>query len=140
MYCCIKDERLQYLREGKICQAAEVFAGEEDMQEKDDYEIELQYAFAGALPSSFLGSQAWTSDRVADALALCCFLSKLSLFITMTTNPKWPEIVSQLRAGQTASDIPIIVCRAFWNHLAALCKFLYSYFGYVIYRITVIEF
>jgi hypothetical protein len=30
MYCRIEDERLQYLREGKIHQAAEVFIGEED--------------------------------------------------------------------------------------------------------------
>jgi hypothetical protein len=33
MYCCIEDERLQYLREGKTRQAREVFAAgeEEDM-------------------------------------------------------------------------------------------------------------
>jgi hypothetical protein len=58
----------------------------------------------------------------------------------MTTNPKWPEIVSQLRPGQTASDIPVIVCRAFRNRLAALYKFLHSRFGRVVYLITVVEF
>jgi Helitron helicase-like domain at N-terminus len=58
----------------------------------------------------------------------------------MTTNPKWPEIVSQLQAGQTAADAPIIVCRAFRNRLAALCKFLHSRFGRVVYLITVVEF
>ena len=58
MYSRIKDEWLQYIREGKLRQAGEVFAGEEDTQEKGDYEIELQRAFAGVLPSSFLSSQA----------------------------------------------------------------------------------
>ena len=140
MYSRIEDERLQYLREGKIRQAGEVFAGEEDTQEKDEYETELQQAFAGVLPSSFLGSRAWTLDRVADALALCRSFGKPSLFITMTTNPKWPEIISQLRLGQTASDIPVIVCRAFRNRLAALYKFLHSRFGRVVYLITVVEF
>jgi hypothetical protein len=58
----------------------------------------------------------------------------------MTTNPKWPEIVSQLQAGQTAADAPLIVCRAFQNRLVALCKFLHRRFGRVVYLITVVEF
>jgi hypothetical protein len=58
MYSRIEGERLQYIREGKIRQAGEVFAEEEDTQEKNDYEIELQRAFASVLPSSFLGSRA----------------------------------------------------------------------------------
>jgi hypothetical protein len=140
MYSRIEDERLQYIREGKLRQAGEVFAGEEDTQEKDDYEMELQRAFASVLPSSFLGSRAWTSERVADALALLRSLGKPSLLITMTTNPKWPEIVSQLRPGQTALDIPVVVCRAFRGRLAALEKFLHWRFGRVIYQIKVVEF
>jgi hypothetical protein len=102
--------------------------------------MELQRAFSGVLPSSFLGSRAWTSERVADALALCRSLGKPSLFITMTTNPKWPEIVSQLKLGQTASDIPVVVCRAFQARLAALERFLHSRFGRVVYLIKVVEF
>jgi hypothetical protein len=80
------------------------------------------------------------SDRIADALALYYSLNQLSLFIMMTTNSKWPEIISQLKAGQTALDTLVIICRAFQNCLAALCKFLHSYFGHILYRITVIEF
>jgi hypothetical protein len=56
MYSRIEDEWLQYIREGKPRQAGEVFVGEEDTQEKDDYEMELQRAFANILPSSFLSS------------------------------------------------------------------------------------
>jgi hypothetical protein len=142
MYCRIEDERLQYLREGKTRQAREVFAAgeEEDTQEKDDYEMELQRAFAGVLPSSFLGSRAWTSERIADALALCRIYGKPSLFITMTTNPKWPEILCRLTKGQTAADVPVIVCRVFHNRLAVLKKFLRERFGCVVYTITVVEF
>ena len=58
----------------------------------------------------------------------------------MTTNPKWPEIVSQLKLGQTASDIPVVVCRAFQARLAALERFLHSRFGCVVYLIKVVEF
>jgi hypothetical protein len=60
-------------------------------------------------------------------------LGKPSLLITITTNPKWLEIVSQLRPGQTALDIPVVVCRAFKGRLAALEKFLHWRFGCVIY-------
>ena len=38
---------------------------------------------------------------------------KPDLFITMTTNPKWTEITSQLLEGQTAQDRPDIVARVF---------------------------
>jgi hypothetical protein len=140
MYCRIEDERLQYLREGKTRQAREVFAAEEDTQEKDDYEMELQRAFAGVLPSSFLGSRAWTSERIADALALCRIYGKPSLFITMTTNPKWLEILSRLTRGQTAADVPVVVCRVFHNRLTVLKKFLRERFGCIVYTITVVEF
>jgi hypothetical protein len=72
---------------------------EEDTQEKDDYKMELLHAFASVLLSSFLNSCAWTSKRIVDALALCRIYSKPSLFITITTNPKWLEILYRLTKG-----------------------------------------
>ena len=79
-------------------------------------------------------------ERVADSLALLRFLGKASLLITITTNPKWLEIVSQLGLGQTAADILVVVCRAFQARLVALERFLYSRFSCVVYKIKVIEF
>ena len=49
---------------------------------------------AVTLPSSFIGSRAWALEQLVDALALCWEHSKPSFFITITTNPKWPEITS----------------------------------------------
>jgi hypothetical protein len=79
-------------------------------------------------------------ERIADALALCRIYGKLSLFITMTTNPKWPEILYRLARGQTAADVPVVVCRVFHNRLAALKKFLRKRFSCIVYTITVVEF
>ena len=73
-------------------------------------------------------------------MALCCIYSKPSLFITITTNPKWLEILCRLTKGQTAADVPVIVCRVFHNRLAVLKKFLRERFGCVVYTITVVEF
>src|SRR5215207_5417444 len=49
------------------------------------------------LPASFVHSKLWASNQVADALALCRKFGKPSLFLTMTTNLNWPEIVSELK-------------------------------------------
>jgi hypothetical protein len=73
-------------------------------------------------------------------LALCRIYSKLSLFITITTNPKSLEILCRLAKGQTAADVLVVVCRVFHNHLAVLKKFLCERFSCIVYTITVVEF
>jgi hypothetical protein len=135
MYSRIEDERLQYIQEGRLRQAQQVYCDEAEAQDE-----ELQRMFASTLPSSFIGSRAWASEKVADALAICRQYGKPSIFLTMTTNPKWPEIVSRLLPGQTAADIPVDVCRVFCNRLAQLTQFLQRHFGTIVYMISVIEF
>lgn len=142
MFSRIEDERLEYIRNGKQHQAQNLFQDDEDSGAiEDEQDRELEQLFLGTLPSSFLGSRAWISENVANALAICRDLGKPSLFVTMTTNPKWPEIVQQLLPGQTAADRPTIVCRAFKARLDKLLQFFKSsYFGGVVYIISVIEF
>ena len=74
------------------------------------------------LPSSFLGSIRWTSEQVADALALAARFGPPTFFITMTYNPDWIEIVSCLKGNQTCDDIPDVVVRVFKAKLYALLK------------------
>lgn len=95
------------------------------------------------LPASFLGSKRWASEQVADSLAIAATYGNPTLFLTMTSNPEWPEISSQLRPGQTYADIPLMVVRVFKRKLALLLKALKSMFvnaGRQIYSIHVIEF
>jgi hypothetical protein len=42
---------------------------------------------------------------------------KLDLFITMTCNPKWEEIVSTLKLNEIANDRPDLVTRVFVGKL-----------------------
>jgi hypothetical protein len=58
----------------------------------------------------------------------------------MTTNPNWIEITSRLQPGQTAANIPSIVCRVFHQKVIVLCNFFRRYFGNILYEIRVIEF
>jgi hypothetical protein len=74
------------------------------------------------LPASFLGSRRWTSNQVADTLAIAAHYGAPTFFITMTCNPLWPEIQDQLLPGQSYTDIPTVVVRVFREKLKALIK------------------
>lgn len=95
------------------------------------------------LPSSFLGSNRWASEQIADSLALAAQYGPPTFFITMTCNPTWPEIVSQLCPGQTHTHVPLIVVRVFKQKLRRLEQLLSSMFpnaGHIVYFIHSIEF
>lgn len=95
------------------------------------------------LPTSFLASRLWAAGQVADSLAVAAALGNPTFFITMTCNAAWPEIVSQLRAGQTFSDIPVVVARVFKRKLCLLLQTLKTMFmnsGKILYCIHSIEF
>ncbi|KAI0074751.1 hypothetical protein K474DRAFT_1577772, partial [Panus rudis PR-1116 ss-1] len=95
------------------------------------------------LPSSFLGSNRWASEQIADSLAIAARFGPPTFFITMTCNATWPEISSQLRPGQTYADIPLVVIRVFRRKLALLEKTLRNMFpnsGGIDYMIRTVEF
>jgi len=48
------------------------------------------------LPASFLGLHCWASEQVSDCLAIAAALGNPTFFVTMTCNPQWLEITSQL--------------------------------------------
>jgi hypothetical protein len=85
------------------------------------------------LPSSFVGSTRWTQENISNGLAIAASLGNPTFFITMTCNPRWPEITSRLRPGQTVADIPEVVVRVFKAKLTLLLrvsqfKFIFSMF------------
>ncbi|PIL35223.1 hypothetical protein GSI_03013 [Ganoderma sinense ZZ0214-1] len=95
------------------------------------------------LPASFLGSNRWASDQIADSLAIAAAYGPPMFFITMTCNPDWPEIKARCRPGQTFRDVPVVVCRVFKQKLTMLEHDLRTMFpnaGGVEYLIHSIEF
>ncbi|KAL7284959.1 hypothetical protein ACG7TL_000048 [Trametes sanguinea] len=95
------------------------------------------------LPASFLGSNRWASEQIADSLAIAAMYGPPTFFITMTCNTSWPEITSQLASGQQFHDIPVVVCRVFKQKLALLEHCLRTMFpnaGRLLYLIHSIEF
>uniref|UniRef100_A0A8R1I5I4 ATP-dependent DNA helicase n=1 Tax=Caenorhabditis japonica TaxID=281687 RepID=A0A8R1I5I4_CAEJA len=72
------------------------------------------------LPSSFPGSPRAMVQDYQDAMSIVAKYGKPDYFLTMTCNPKWPEIEESLEDGQTASDRPDIVARVFKLKVNAL--------------------
>lgn len=97
------------------------------------------------LPSSVFGSPRHLRKLARNALAIVSELGKPTFFITLTCNPNWPEITTQLLLGQTAFDRPDIVCMVFKAKLTVFLTNLRNghYFGYdhkVVYLMHVIEY
>jgi hypothetical protein len=65
------------------------------------------------MPASVVGSKAYQSALMEDTLAVTGTYGKSTLFITLTTNPRWKEIEDALLPGQSWTDRPDIVCRVF---------------------------
>ena len=74
-------------------------------------------------------------------MAICRHFHKPNLFLTMTANPKWPEIIHSLFPGQPATDRPDIVSRVFEQKKKALLKLINNgFFGTTVAHIHTIEF
>ena len=94
------------------------------------------------LSSSFVGSPRWYNSQFQDGMAIVREYHKPDYFITMTCNPKWPEITNQMEPGQTAQDRPDLVARVFKQKKDQLMQDLISgeALGKVVAHMHVIEF
>ncbi|SGY53294.1 BQ5605_C006g03744 [Microbotryum silenes-dioicae] len=81
------------------------------------------------LPSSYPSSPRNMVQLYQDAMAIVRAFGAPDLFITMTCNPAWPEIINALLPGQTASNRPDIVARVFQGKLTACLHGIYGDHG-----------
>jgi len=72
------------------------------------------------LPSNFSGTSLYCQRNYHDAQFIAACEGNSHLFITMTANPFWPEILELLPEGQTACDRPDIIARVFRQKVAQL--------------------
>ena len=77
------------------------------------------------LSSSFTGSTRYFQQLYQDAMAIVREFGKPDLFITVTCNPKWPEIKKELLPNQKASDRPNLIARVFKLKLEAITNDLF---------------
>ena len=94
------------------------------------------------LPASFIGGPRDMRRRYLDAMALVQRFGKPDLFLTMTCNPSWEEIIKELEPGQLPQDRPDLVARVFKAKLEDLKDLIFkkNFFGEVAAHVHVIEF
>jgi len=93
------------------------------------------------LPFSHVGSSRFMTQLFQNAMAICRHFHKPDLFLTMTANPKWPEIIHSLFSSQTATDRPDIVLWVFEQKKKVLLKLIDNgFFGTTVAHIHTIEF
>ena len=94
------------------------------------------------LPSSHTGCPRNYHEVFLDSMKAVKEVGGPHLFLTVSCNPKWPEIQAQLRPGENPFHRPELLVRAFKLRLAAIEKDIDSgnVFGMVVMSIRVIEF
>jgi hypothetical protein len=74
------------------------------------------------LPSSFSGGPRQMMQLFQDAIAVVRYYGKPDLFITVTFNPNCPELLAELRPGETPNDRPDLIVRLFRLKLIRIIK------------------
>src|SRR5271154_6043669 len=152
-WASVEQSTLNWVRNHQKELRADVYSGLRDAALGDrDGNINLaEHGKRIILPSSFLGGERYMNQLFQDSMAICRTFRKPDIFLTMTANPKWPEIQDQLlweapdhnnrRRRQQASDRPDIVARVFEQKKNALLKDIKDgLFGKVVAMVHTIEF
>lgn len=137
-YCKVEAQRLLWVRLNQQQLRVDLYQGVADALQQDNL---ADIGRMVVLPATFLGCPRHMHQLYQDAMALVRKHGKPDLFITMTSNPKWPEVTAELLPGQSASDRPGIVERVFKLKLDALKRDLVQngVFGRVVADIHVVE-
>lgn len=139
----VDQNRVSFLRHNQDKLRASLYSGLEDAFTAGDVNIdanELGQCFV--LLSSYYGGPRHMHQCLQDSLALARFYRKIDLFVTVTCNPSWPEIMRELLIGQTSADRPDLVARVFQLKKKAIIKDIYQngILGRVVAYVYTIEF
>jgi hypothetical protein len=107
----IEQARLAYFRTKEFQKRIEKRQGLEEAAADGTHSSEVSTKVI--LPSSFSGGPRQMWQLYHDAMGIVRSYGKPDLFITMTANPEWDEIMNAMLPGQTAQDWPDLVARVF---------------------------
>jgi hypothetical protein len=140
-YCKVESDRLRWVDTHQDSIRADVYRGLADALQ-GDVENATELGRRVVLPSSFIGGPRMMQQLYQDSMAIVRAHGKPDLFITVTCNPKWPEILEELLPGQQPNDRPDLIDRVFRLKLESILKDLMKeqVMGRVVGKIHVIEF
>ena len=141
-YVKIEKDRIQYCKDHQKEIKPDTYKGLHDYMQNSTNDINGQIGKTVILPSTFIGSPRHMQQCYQDAMAIINNKGKPDIFLTMTCNPKWPEIQENLLLGQQPCDISDIVARVFHLKKDRLLDMIIKkkFFGEVAAYVYVIEF
>ncbi|XP_061993411.1 uncharacterized protein LOC133711277 [Rosa rugosa] len=140
-YMKIESQKLRWLRNNQDTIRKEFYQGLQDSLNAGENNAG-NVGLRTILPSSFVRSPRDMYQRYQDAMALVQKYGRPDLFITMTCNPNWEEIKSELLPGQTSQDRPDLEVRVYHSKLEQLKEDIINkgVLGRVIAHAFVVEF
>ncbi|XP_074377243.1 uncharacterized protein LOC141718757 [Apium graveolens] len=113
-FTAMEQYRLDWIRDNQKTIRSYLYHNIRDALQKGDSNPE-NVGKATILPASFTGSKRYMNQYFKDALAIRRMLGHPSMFLTMTTNTKWPEIQQMLKflPGVNVVDTSDVVARVF---------------------------
>ncbi|GJY58348.1 helicase [Tanacetum coccineum] len=137
------EQRLQWTRNNQDTLRVDLYHNLNDALTRGDTNAE-GLGKRIVLPKSFTGGPRYKMQNYQDAMALCRVYGNPKLFITFTSNPKWPKITEMLAfiTGQKPYDRPEVGTRVFKMNLTHLLDDLTKneIFGKTCAFVYVIEF
>ena len=112
MYIKVETSRLDYIRNHQKQIRSDLYQGVVDSLQAGENRADAVGKWI-VLPTSFIGGRRDRRRRYLDAMALVQKYGKPDIFLTMTCNPNWDEIISELEPGQTPQDHPDLIVRVF---------------------------
>ncbi|XP_020990161.2 uncharacterized protein LOC110277354, partial [Arachis duranensis] len=112
-YVKIETGKLRWVRNRQKKLRAELYQGLQDALHTGETNAENVGRKRTILPSSFIGSRRDMTQRYEDGMAIVLKEGKPDIFLTMTCNPSWTEITTELNPVQTPQDRPDLTTRIF---------------------------
>lgn len=121
-YSMVESSRLSFIRYNQDQLRADMYKGIEERILHGDTDGRSTGTRI-ILPGSFTGGPRYMFNNFVDALQICNWIGFPTLFITITCNPKWPEVQrALLTTNLRPEDRPDILCRVFKMKLDKMIK------------------
>ncbi|ONL98425.1 hypothetical protein ZEAMMB73_Zm00001d029311 [Zea mays] len=120
-YIKIESSRLDFIRKNQDRLRADLYKGLVDSLHEGENRAD-KIGKRTVLSTSFIGGPRDMRRRYMDAMALVRKFGKPDIFLTMTCNPNWDEITTELLPMQSPQDRPDLVVRIFHAKLEELKK------------------
>lgn len=127
-YAAIEKARLDWVAHHQHTIRAELYNGLHDAVHQGDTDARV-LGKKTILPASFTGGDRFMHKLFQDSMAITRVQGPPTLFVTMTANPKWPDLLAALPPGVDAIDAPAITARIFNLKRKALLQDLREAFG-----------